>query len=127
MPNNRNLIITTVASSLSFCLLIIFVSLSPLSELGRNANQFNSFGMWLAISITLLLFFVPLMLYLTGLNWMIYVMAICFGIGIIMLLFTMLVVILIGAITGMLSSLIAILIFCGIGCIANIIWFFIAF
>lgn len=58
---NKNIRITliTLSSALLFSTMIVFASLSPLSDMGETANQFNSLGMWLSIAMVFIFYIVP--------------------------------------------------------------------
>ncbi|RAL21038.1 DUF5391 family protein [Thermoflavimicrobium daqui] len=112
----------TLTSALLFCTMLVIASLSPLAELGPNANQFGSFGMWSAIGIVLLFYILPLIFYMVGINVMRYVMAFFCGLGLLMIL-TVFVVILILDIPVSLG----VIVICIASSIANAAWFFVAF
>ncbi|KNE22561.1 hypothetical protein AFK71_01600 [Virgibacillus pantothenticus] len=127
VKNKKYLIALTILSAFLFCGLIIVTSLSPLSELGDNANQFNSKGMWLSIAMILIFYLVPFILYTVGLNWMKIVMAVFCTIGIVMLLSTIVMVAIIGLINDNMLQLSSVMVISGMGVLVNIIWFFVAF
>lgn len=127
MSEKKKAIIITLLSAIVFCALIIAASLSPLSEMGENANQFNSLGMWLAIAIILTFYIVPLALYVFGPKWMKIIMAILCATGIVVFLSTIVAVVIIGIINDMLTTLISVIMICGLGIIVNTVWFFVAF
>lgn len=127
MNNKKKTVIIALISALLFCTLIAAASLSPLSELGKHANQFNSVGMWSSIGMILIFYIVPIGLYLAGLNWMKYVMAILCTIGLFGFISTFLVVTIIGVVMASLTSLLGVLIVCGLASIINVIWFFVTF
>ncbi|WP_406542670.1 DUF5391 family protein [Clostridium ljungdahlii] len=66
----------------TFCSLIVISSLSPLANSGPSANKFNSFGMWLSVGIVLLLYILPLIIYILGIRAVRFVMAFVLAIGI---------------------------------------------
>ena len=66
----------TLLSALMFCLLPVLVSLSPLAETGPNANRFNSAGMWAAVGQILVIYAVPLIMYILGVRGMKIIMAV---------------------------------------------------
>ncbi|MCI4140044.1 DUF5391 domain-containing protein, partial [Bacillus vallismortis] len=70
MSIKNSVAIMTVISSFLFCAMIAAASLSPLSETGGEANQFNSVGMWSAIGMVLVLYFIPFLIYMLGVDAM---------------------------------------------------------
>lgn len=127
MNSKKNTAIITLISAFLFSALIVAVSLSPLSELGKNANQFNSVGMWLDIGIILIFYIVPLASYLAGLQWMKYVMAVLCSGGLFVFISTFSVITIIGIVKTSLPPLLGVLIVCGLAIIINVIWFFATF
>ena len=127
MRNKKKIIIMTLFSALLFCMVIVICSMSPLSDMGENANQFNSLGMWLSIAMILVFYLVPLLMYSLGLEWMKYLMAVFCSFGLLIMLSMILLVVLIGAVKGILPSLIGVLVISGINGLINIIWFFTTF
>ncbi|MCG1021755.1 DUF5391 family protein [Sutcliffiella horikoshii] len=127
MNNKSIMTIVTLISAFLFSMVIVFVSLSPLSELGPNANQFNSTGMWLSIAMIVMLYAVPLVIYHAGVNWMKYLMAVLSFLG----LFTMVAIMITATIIGMtalsLSAFYPLLGMCALYCLANISWYLAAF
>lgn len=65
MKNKKKIISMTLLSGLLFCLVIVLSSLSPLSETGDAANEFNSAGMWTSVMMMLALYVIPLLLYIS--------------------------------------------------------------
>jgi len=108
-------------------MVIVICSLSPLSDMGENANQFNSLGMWLSIAMILVFYLVPLLMFSLGLEWMKYLMAVFCSFGLLIMLSMILLVVFIGAVKGILASLIGVLVISGINGLINIIWFFTTF
>ncbi|KZO01084.1 DUF5391 family protein [Pseudobacillus badius] len=126
MENKKKTAAATLLSAALFCALIAASSLSPLSEWGRNANQFNSPGMWLAMAIVFILYIVPLSMYMAGFAWMKYVMAVCCALGLLSFLFTLVVAIVAGMVSGTTLQFIGVLGVCSLAMAVNISWFFIA-
>ncbi|MEC0419711.1 DUF5391 family protein, partial [Bacillus subtilis] len=56
-------------------------SLTPLAGTGAAANQFNSAGLWSAVGMILVLYFIPFLVYMLGVDAMRYVMAVLCGFG----------------------------------------------
>ncbi len=127
MENKKKTIIMTLLSCLLFCLIIVLSSLSPLSETGNAANDFNSTGMWLAIAMMVLLYGIPLLIYSLGLEWMKYIMASLCALGLLSQLFLFILVAFIGYALGIMPSLLLLLATTGVAFVMNIIWFFGAF
>jgi hypothetical protein len=126
MDNRKKVTIITLISAILFCSMTIVASLSPLSEVGKNANQFNSLGMWLSIAMILFFYIVPLLMYRTGLEWVKYIMAVFCALGLLTLISIMFSIAIFGVAKNMLPSLISLLVICGMASITNIIWFFVA-
>lgn len=126
MDNRKKVTIITLISAILFCSTIVAASLSPLSEVGKNANQFNSLGMWLSIAMILFFYIVPLLMYRTGLEWVKYIMAVFCALGLLILISIMFSIAIVGVAKNMLPSLMSILVICGIASVINIIWFFVA-
>ncbi|SHH24436.1 DUF5391 family protein [Virgibacillus chiguensis] len=127
MKNKKYIIALTVLSAFLFSALIIAGSLSPLSEMGDNANQFNSVGMWLSIAMILFFYLIPVILYAIGLNWIKIIMAIFCVIGIVILLSTIVIVLIIGLVNHNMLQLSSVLIVSILGVIINIVWLIVAF
>ncbi|QTM97942.1 hypothetical protein ERJ70_00535 [Sediminibacillus dalangtanensis] len=123
----RKVTIFTIVSALLYGLVIILTTLTPLAEIGESANQFNTAGMWLAVSIVLACYFVPLLFFLLGLTWIKYVMAALCGIGLLSFLPMFLGILLFMAKDGVSLSLFAVLVTCGAGILINLMWYFAAF
>ncbi|MEC0278336.1 DUF5391 family protein [Bacillus halotolerans] len=81
MSRKNSVAIMTAISALLFCAMIVAASLSPLAGTGGAANQFNSVGMWSAIGMIFVLYFIPLIIYMLGVDAMRYVMAVLCGFG----------------------------------------------
>lgn len=127
MKEAKSITIVTIISAITFCALIIFASLSPLTTIGENANQFNSLEMWLSIAFVITSYLIPLMLYYIYPKLGKIMLAICCGIGVIIFLSSFAIFILLGFVLKMMSSLITILVICSIGVMINIIWFAVAY
>lgn len=126
--NNKNIMtIVTLISAFLFSTVIVFVSLSPLSEFGPNANQFNSSGMWLSIAMIIFLYAVPLVIYRTGVGWMKYLMAVLCFLGLFTMVAIMITATIIGLTYGALSAFYPLLGMCAIYCLANAAWYLAAF
>ncbi|MFD2133520.1 DUF5391 family protein [Pseudogracilibacillus auburnensis] len=83
MKKNKWLIMLTCVSAVLFVALIMSTSLSPLAQFGKHANQFGSIGMWSSIGMIFVLYFIPLCIYVAGIDPIKYVMAIFCMLGII--------------------------------------------
>lgn len=59
MSKKNSVAIMTAISAFLFCAVIVAASLSPLAGTGAAANQFNSVGMWSAVGMILVLYFIP--------------------------------------------------------------------
>lgn len=124
----NNVIVMTLVSAFLFCVLVVIISLSPLADLGPNANQFGSEGMWSSIGFILLCYILPLVIYILGVDMMRYIMAILCGLGVFMNLSLIVVIIMTSVFVdaifpasfGVIGVNIAVL-------IVNFIWFFVAF
>ncbi|SDM92955.1 DUF5391 family protein [Sediminibacillus halophilus] len=123
----RKVIIFTIISALLYSLIIILTTLTPLADMGENANQFNTAGMWLAVGMVLFCYFVPLLFFLFGLTWIKYVMAALCGIGLLSFLPMFLGILLYMTKDGVSFILFAVLVTCGAGIIINLMWYFAAF
>lgn len=127
MKNKLGISIMTTLSAVLFCILIIVTSLSPLSDLGNATNQFNSVGMWLGIAMILILYAIPILLYLIGLEWMKYMMAFLCAMGIFIFTSMLFIIIMLGIIMGIISANSIVIVTCILANVVNIIWFFVAF
>src|SRR5699024_10843068 len=127
MNTRSNIIMMTIVSALSFCVFIILGSLSPLANLGKNANQFNSVEMWLAIMLVVVIYVISLMLFLIYPKVGKILLAIFCGLGIITFSSSFTMFTLLGITLNILPSLISLLIICAIGVIINIIWYAVAY
>ncbi|MFU2016559.1 DUF5391 family protein [Peribacillus butanolivorans] len=128
MRKRKGIIFMTLLSAVLFCALLITISLSPLANIGPNANQFGSSGMWISIGMVLVFYLLPLIIYWLGIDIMKFVLALFCGGGLLInssIIVAVLVIakfkdisaIYIASITGL----------CLAAIIVNILWFFIAF
>ncbi|MEK4538322.1 DUF5391 family protein [Peribacillus sp. FSL K6-1552] len=128
MRKRKGIIFMTMLSAVLFCVLLITISLSPLADIGANANQFGSSGMWISIGMVLVFYLLPLIIYWIGIDIMRFVLALFCGGGLLInssIIVAVLVIakfkdisaIYIASITGL----------CIVAIIVNILWFFIAF
>ena len=127
MKNKKKIISMTLLSCLLFCLVIVLSSLSPLSETGDAANEFNSAGMWISVMMMMALYVIPLLLYSLGLEWMKYIMAIMCVLGVLIYIFLIVLVTFFGALNNIIPSLLPLLAVSGIACLINVVWFFTTF
>jgi len=127
MKNKKKIISMTLLSCLLFCLVIVLSSLSPLSETGDAANEFNSAGMWISVMMMMALYVIPLLLYSLGLEWMKYIMAIMCVLGVLIYVFLIVLVTFFGALNNIIPSLLPLLAVSGIACLINVVWFFTTF
>nr|WGE07992.1 DUF5391 family protein [Bacillus subtilis] len=82
MSKKNSVAIMTAISAFLFCAVIVAASLSPLVRNGSGVtNQFNSVGMWSAVGMILVLYFIPFLVYMPGVDAMRYVMAVLCGFG----------------------------------------------
>lgn len=82
MSRKNSVAIMTAISAFLFCTVIVAASLSPLAGTGGAANQFNSVGMWSAVGMILVLYFIPFLIYMLGVEAMRFVMAALCGLGV---------------------------------------------
>ncbi|WP_081415207.1 DUF5391 family protein [Ectobacillus panaciterrae] len=128
----NSVVITTLISALFFCSILILGSLSPLADSGPNANTFGSLNMWLSIGMILILYILPLVLYMLGVNFSKFVMAAFCSIGLLItvtIVLIMLVLVLVKAenFSENLIPSLGVIGSCLGATITNIIWFVIAF
>jgi len=125
---NYSMIFLTLLSAFLFTLFITASSLSPLAQLGKNANQFGSIGMWAAIGMVLILYFIPLLVYVLGVDAMKYVMAVLSGFGLIIAIAAFFIILFIGFIIFRAIQPFAVVVtVCVLLFLVNIFWFFAAF
>ena len=123
-----SIVFVTFVSALLFCSVLVAISLSPLADLGPNANKFNSLGMWKSIGMILLFYIVPLLLYIGGVKAIQFIMAfLCFMGLFVNLVILAAVCITIRASDYNASSFLGVIILCAAVSITNVIWFFVAF
>ncbi|MFJ8529526.1 DUF5391 family protein [Bacillus sp. NPDC094106] len=123
-----SIVFVTFVSALLFCSVLVAISLSPLADLGPNANTFNSLGMWKSIGMILLFYIVPLLLYIGGVKAIQFIMAFLCVMGLFVNLVILAVVfITIRANDYNASSFLGVIILCAAVSITNVIWFFVAF
>ncbi|OAA93287.1 DUF5391 domain-containing protein [Clostridium coskatii] len=124
--NKYKVIFITLVSAVLFCSLIVISSLSPLTNSGPNANKFNSFGMWLSVGIVLLLYIVPLIIYILGIRAVRFVMAFVLAVGILSD-FSLTTVVFMSSLfaKNLLYTLIGVI--CIVSLIVNAIWFLVVF
>ncbi|MBG9770854.1 DUF5391 family protein [Bacillus vallismortis] len=128
MSRKKSVAIMTVISAFLFCAMIAAASLSPLSETGGAANQFNSVGMWSAIGMVLVLYFIPFLIYMLGVDAMRYVMAVLCAFGLLIHLSTAGFILLFGLFSeDLLSEVIFVIGVCLAAAAVNVIWFVAAF
>ncbi|WP_459501657.1 DUF5391 family protein [Bacillus sp. C1] len=127
-PKKTSIAFVALVSALLFCSVLAVIPLSPLADLGPNANKFNSLGMWKSIGTILLFYIVPLLLYIVGLKAIRFIMAFLCGMGI----FIHLVILTIVSFTIRtgdynITSFLWVIILCAAVILTNITWFFVAF
>lgn len=123
-----SVVLMTLASALVFCSLLVVSSMSSLSKSGPNANEFGSMGMWVSIGLVLVLYIIPLVIYMLGVNAMKIIMAILCGIGLLIILAIILSTLVVGSLSeGNSSDILGVIVLCIVALIINIIWFFVAF
>ncbi|MBK5484877.1 MULTISPECIES: DUF5391 family protein [unclassified Peribacillus] len=128
MRKRKGIIFMTMLSAVLFCVLLITISLSPLADLGPNANQFGSSGMWISIGMILVFYLLPLIIYWIGIDIMRFVLAL-FCCGGLLINSTIIVAVLVIAKFKDISAIYIASItgLCLAAIIVNILWFFIAF
>ncbi|MDM5190572.1 DUF5391 family protein [Bacillus sp. DX4.1] len=123
-----SIVFIALVSALLFCSFLIATSLSPLADLGPNANKFNSLGMWKSIGMILLFYIVPLLLYIGGIKAMRFIMAFLCGMGLFIHLVILAIVFIVIRVSDYnASSFLGVIILCAAVSITNVIWFFVAF
>ncbi|MFB6805056.1 DUF5391 family protein [Peribacillus butanolivorans] len=128
MRKRKGIIFMTLLSAVLFCALLITISLSPLADIGPNANQFGSSGMWISIGMVLVFYLLPLIIYWLGIDIMRFVLAL-FCVGGLLINSSIIVAVLVIAKFKDISSIYIASItgLCLAAIIVNILWFFIAF
>ncbi|MDO3660904.1 DUF5391 family protein [Bacillus sp. C28GYM-DRY-1] len=129
MSRKKSVAVVTIISAFLFCAMIAAASLSPLAETGGAANQFNSVGMWAAIGMILVLYLIPFLIYMLGVDAMRYVMAVLCGFGLLIHLSSAGFVLMFSSLFSdhLLSEVILVIGVCLAAAAVNIIWFFAAF
>lgn len=127
MVNRKGIIVMTLISAILFCSLLVVSSLTPISDLGPNANKFGSVGMWLGMVMILFCYLLPVILLLAGINSMKFFMAILCGFGILIFTATMGTVLVLGFIQNIVPEIFGVVAICLAAIIVNISWFFVAF
>ncbi|MGE7835293.1 DUF5391 family protein [Viridibacillus arvi] len=125
--NKKGVIIMTLISAILFCSLLVVSSLTPISDLGPNANKFGSVGMWLGMVMILFCYLLPVILFLAGINSMKFFMAILCGFGILIFTATMGTVLILGFVQNIVPEIFGVVAICLAAIIVNISWFFVAF
>lgn len=124
----NGVVIMTLISALLFCSVVVATSLSPLSDLGPNANKFGSLGMWSAIGTVLAFYILPLIVYMLGVDAMRYVMGVLCGFGLLINLSQIVVILVLGVFAeNIIPSLLGVTCVCVATVIVSIIWYFVAF
>ncbi|MGF7534754.1 DUF5391 family protein [Bacillus mexicanus] len=128
MSRKNSVAIMTIISAFLFCGMIAAASLSPLAGSGGAANQFNSAGMWSAIGMILVLYFIPFIIYMLGVEAMRYVMAVLCGFGLLIHLSTAGFILMFSFFSDHLLSEVIFVIGVSLAAAAvNVIWFVAAF
>ena len=124
----KGAVAVTLLSALMFCLLPGVVSIAALAEAGPNANRFNSAGMWAAVGQILVIYAVPLIMYILGVRGMKIIMAVFCGIGLIICAAVLLVALLTAISLGQeLSLYYGLFVWSGAAFIVNVVWYIAAF
>ncbi|OBR96527.1 hypothetical protein CLRAG_03970 [Clostridium ragsdalei P11] len=124
--NECKVISITLVSAVLFCSLIVISSLLPLANSGPNANKFNSFGMWLSVGIVLLLYIIPLIIYILGIRAVRFVLAFVLVIGILSD-FSLIAVVFMSNLFAKNSLYTLMGVICIASLIVNVIWFLVVF
>ncbi|MFF3099889.1 DUF5391 family protein [Viridibacillus arvi] len=127
MVNKKGVIVMTLISAILFCSLLVISSLTPISDLGPNANKFGSVGMWLGMVMILFCYLLPVILFVAGINAMKFIMAILCGFGILIFTATMGTVLVLGFVQNIVPEIFVVVAICFAAIIVNISWFFVAF
>lgn len=124
----NGLFLLTLCSLLLMVSLIIISSLTPLSQMGKHANQFNSIGMYTAIMMIFACYALPYLLYATGFKPAKYMMAILSGFGILIGLSSILMNIFAGLMTHYsLGNFFTPIVISLLFLLTNVIWYIAAF
>ncbi|MGE7924221.1 DUF5391 family protein [Viridibacillus arvi] len=127
MVNRKGIIVMTLISAILFCSLLVVSSLTPISDLGPNANKFGSVGMWLGMMMILFCYLLPIILFVAGINAMKFIMALLCGFGILIFTATMGTVLVLGFVQNIVPEIFVVVAICLAAIIVNISWFFVAF
>ncbi|MEH7626534.1 DUF5391 family protein [Bacillus sp. FSL R5-0603] len=128
MSRKNSVAIVTIISAFLFCAMIVAASLSQLAGTGGASNQFNSVGMWSAIGMILVLYFIPFLIYMLGVDAMRYVMAVLCGFGLLIHLSSAGFILMFSLFSDHLLSEVIFVIGVSLAAAAvNVIWFFAAF
>ncbi|MBT2279748.1 DUF5391 family protein [Priestia megaterium] len=123
-----SIILATIVSAILLCSLLIVSSLSSLSDSGPNVNKFGDVGMWASVGTILVFYFLPLIIYVLGVDSMKIVMAVFCGLGMLIVITVLLVMAFMDIFSS--NSLIISIGAFGLGVaafISNIIWYVVAF
>ncbi|MEK1831438.1 DUF5391 family protein [Priestia megaterium] len=123
-----SIILATIVSAILLCSLLIVSSLSSLSDSGPNVNKFGDVGMWASVGTILVFYFLPLIIYVLGVESMKIVMAVFCGLGMLIVITVLLVMAFMDIFSS--NSLIISIGSFGLGIVAlisNIIWYVVAF
>jgi hypothetical protein len=123
-----SIILATIVSAILLCSLLIVSSLSSLSDSGPNVNKFGDVGMWASVGTILVFYFLPLIIYVLGIDSMKIVMAVFCGLGMLIVITVLLVMAFMDIFSS--NSLIISIGAFGLGVaafISNIIWYVVAF
>ncbi|MEG7381527.1 DUF5391 family protein [Bacillus subtilis] len=128
MSRKKSVAIATIISAFLFCAVIAAASLSPLAGTGGAANQFNSVGMWSAIGMILVMYFIPFVIYMLGVDAMRHVMAVLCGFGLLIHFSSAGFILMFGLFSDqLLSEVVFVIVVCLAAAAVNIIWFVAAF
>lgn len=123
----KRIVIMTLISGVLLTALPIAASLSPLANLGGNANQFGDVGMWVAVGICFLFYLIPLSVYMLGVEKMRIILAVLCFLGLFTSISAIGIIFLIGTFMDDRASLLIVLAIYAAHVIINIAWFVVAF
>lgn len=126
----KSVLVVTIISCLLFCSTLMVISLSPLSDMGKHANQFNSVGMWLSVGIIFVSYLIPLVIYSLGVEWIKYLMTVFCFLGLLISIGITVFIVAVDHFEKDIFSdptLIASMICVGLLFMTNLIWFFVTF
>lgn len=112
--NKSRVIFMTLVSVLLFCAMLVVASLSPLADSRPNSNKLGTSNMWTSLGMVLILYILPLILYMVGVHIMKFVMAAFCGFGLLVIILTI-------------GLSITLLLLCIATLIVNVMWYIIAF